>query len=198
MNTRVSTVGIILAAGASTRMGKAKQLLMLEGQPLVTRMCFLAQAAGFDAVVVVTGARQKAIVNALPDFVGTVYNPDWASGMGSSVATGLSYALQRFSPIEMAGFILTDQPFLSVEFLSALLRQMQHTEAPGVAAEYDGTLGVPAVFRSQLFPDLLKLRGEKGAKPILVKYQQVLQSLPFPQGGFDLDYPEDWQRFLAQ
>ncbi|MEQ8707262.1 MAG: nucleotidyltransferase family protein [Phaeodactylibacter sp.] len=192
------TVGIVLAAGASSRMGEAKQLLELQGQPMVARMCCLARDAGFDAVLTVTGARQEAVEAALPDFVRAVHNPDWQSGMGSSVSAGLSYALQCFPNLQLAGFILTDQPFLTASLLQKMLRQLQQSTAPGIAARYQRGLGVPALFRPALFPELLALSGQKGAKPLLVKYQSELLGLPFPKGDFDLDYPEDWTRFLDQ
>lgn len=198
MSNQASTVCIILAAGSSSRMGKPKQLLKLQGVPMVARMCDLAQAAGFEEIVVVTGARRDAVAKALPGFVKVTHNPNWESGMGSSVYAGLSFALQCFRGLDMAGFILTDQPFLSADFLGALLQKLQNTEAPGIAAYYNSTLGVPAIFRSTLFSELLELKGRKGAKLILQKHQKVLLALPFPQGSFDLDFPEDWERFLGQ
>lgn len=198
MTKKETCACIVLAAGASSRMGRTKQLLELRGQPLVARACCLANAAGFDEVVVVTGAKHESIVEVLPAFAHVARNTDWQSGMGSSVYTGLSYVLEYIQATVMAGFILTDQPFLSANLLRAMLYKLQQSEAPGIAARYNNTLGTPALFRSPLFPELLKLRGEKGAKPLLAKYRQALLSWPFPQGGFDLDYPEDWEQFLAQ
>lgn len=193
-----STACIVLAAGSSSRMGKAKQLLELNGQALVARMCHLAQEAGFESVIAVTGARQRAVEEALPGFVQAVYNPDWASGMGSSVYTGLSFALELIPELEYAGFILTDQPFLSSSLLHKMLSRLRQSDKPGIAGSYRGGLGVPAVFRRLLFPELLALNGKKGAKPVLQKYHESLLSFPFPDGDFDLDYPEDWDQFLKR
>ncbi len=193
-----TTVCVVLAAGASSRMGEAKQLLELNGQPLVARMSCLALEAGFGAVVVVTGARRAAVEAVLPGFVHTVYNPNWATGMGSSVHAGLSAAIELLPELQYAGFVLTDQPYLTSELLQKMLGQLQQSRAPGIAAYYTEGLGVPAIFASHLFPELLALNGQKGAKPILHKYRESLQSVPFPAGALDLDFPEDWERFLRQ
>lgn len=194
----VTTVAVVLAAGASSRMGKAKQLLELNGQPLVARMSGLALEAGFEAVVVVTGARRAAVEAVLPDFVHAVYNPNWATGMGSSVHAGLSFAIRLFPELQYSGFMLTDQPYLTSGLLRKMLSQVQQSTAPGIAAYYNGGLGVPAVFAADLFPPLLALDGQKGAKSILRKYQNVLHAMPFPGGAFDLDFPEDWERFTRK
>lgn len=61
---------------------------------------------------------------------------------------------------------------------------------------YDGTLGVPALFRKALFPELLQLHGQKGAKPLIEKYRDHLLPVPFPKGRIDLDTPEDWREFI--
>lgn len=196
--SEVTTVGVVLAAGASSRMGKAKQLLEINGQPLVARTSALALMAGFEGVVVVTGARRGAVEAVLPDFVHVVYNPNWATGMGSSVHAGLSFAMSLFPELQYSGFMLTDQPHLTSELLSKMLSQLKDSSAPGIAAYYNGGLGVPAVFRARLFPELLALDGQKGAKPILHKYKEALQSVLFPEGAFDLDFPNDWERFLRE
>ncbi|MCR9100052.1 MAG: nucleotidyltransferase family protein [bacterium] len=196
--SEVTTVGVVLAAGASSRMGKAKQLLEINGQPLVARMSALALEAGFEAVVVVTGARRGAVEAVLPDFVHVVHNPNWATGMGSSVHAGLSFALSLFPKLQYSGFMVTDQPYLTSGLLRKMLSQLKQSSAPGIAAYYNGGLGVPAVFRAGLFPELLALDGQKGAKPILHKHREALQLVPFPEGAFDLDFPDDWERFLRE
>ncbi|NRA48434.1 MAG: nucleotidyltransferase family protein [Phaeodactylibacter sp.] len=192
----VDKVCVVLAAGASTRMGRPKQLLELDGQPLIARVCDQVRSAGFDAVVVVTGANRDKVEKALPPSVNKVYNKDWQSGMGSSVRTGIAFCTQKFPDLQLAGFVLTDQPFLSSSLLKALLSGIKGKKGPGIATMYGGGLGVPAIFRTILFPELLNLKGQKGAKSVLMKYQSSLLSIPFPKGEIDLDYPEDWSRFL--
>ena len=117
--------------------------------------------------------------------------------MGSSVATGLETLLRAEPELDAACFVLVDQPYLTAAHLLELHRQMeQHPEKWGAASAYDNTLGVPAIFRKALFPELLQLHGQKGAKPVIGKYMDQLIAVPFPQGQVDLDTPEDWREFL--
>ncbi|NBC07818.1 MAG: NTP transferase domain-containing protein [Bacteroidetes bacterium] len=187
---------VILAAGASTRMGQAKQLLQADGELLLHRIIRIGQEAGFAPLVVVTGARQQAIaphLDGLP--VQQAYNPDWATGMGSSVSVGLMAALGLLPGAPAVGFVLTDQPYVSAALLRGMKARLLDTEAAGIAAAYQQTLGVPAIFRSALYPELRQLSGQKGAKPLLRKYADELIAYPFPQGHIDLDTPADWAAY---
>ncbi|WP_133273348.1 nucleotidyltransferase family protein [Hymenobacter radiodurans] len=86
---------ILLAAGASTRMGQAKQLLYFQGQTLLRRAAETAVATGCQPLVLVTGALHKELVAEIDDLPFLVtHNPDWAVGMGSSIRTGLA-ALEK-------------------------------------------------------------------------------------------------------
>ncbi|TXB67680.1 nucleotidyltransferase family protein [Phaeodactylibacter luteus] len=191
------SAAIILAAGASTRMGQPKQLLEWKGETMAARACRLAQEAGFGWTIAVTGARAAEVGAAVAGTAAVVAdNPNWESGMGGSVAVGLSKALQLCPRLEYAGFILTDQPYLTAGVLSQMLAALKGSAAPGIAAAYEGVLGVPAVFRARIFPELLSLAGQKGARPVLQKYASALLAFPFQGGGFDLDYPEDYERLL--
>ena len=187
---------VILAAGASTRMGQAKQLLEIKGEPLLHRIIRIGQEAGFSPLIVVTGARQATIsphLDTLP--VQQAYNPDWATGMGSSVSVGLGAALELLPGTAAVGFVLTDQPYVSAALLRGMKARLFDTEAVGIAATYQQTLGVPAIFRSALYPELQALSGQKGAKPLLRKYADELIAYPFPQGHIDLDTPADWAAY---
>ena len=190
---------VILAAGASTRMGEAKQLLKIEGELLLHRIVRIGQEAEFAPLIVVTGARQEAISAHLDDLpVQQAYNPDWETGMGSSVSTGLAVALELMPEAPAIGFVLTDQPYVSTALLRGMKARLLDTEAAGIAATYQQTLGVPAIFRAALYPQLRQLKGQKGAKPLLRKYADELIAYPFPQGHIDLDTPQDWQAYLRQ
>lgn len=195
----LASASIILAAGASTRMGRAKQLLAIQGETLLARACRFAREAGFSPVVVVTGARRQAIEAAVPPFAQRVYNPGWEAGMGGSVSTGLSYALQLQPGLESAGFLLTDQPYLDAALLEGMQQALRaEPSALGVAAAYRGSIGVPAIFRQPLFEELLDLHGAQGAKPVLLRHKSELLAYPFAKGAFDLDRPEDWDIFLSK
>jgi molybdenum cofactor cytidylyltransferase len=194
------TAGIILAAGASSRMGKAKQLLNYEGESMIERIIRIAKLAELSPIIVVIGARLEAMqatLSTIPN-IHVVVNSDWETGMGSSVACGLTKALQLEKDLSNACFLLTDQPHVNTGLIQNLKTKGQHIDSLGAVCDYGGTLGVPALFKRILFEDLLQLNGEKGAKNLINKHATRLASVSFPKGKLDLDYPEDWERFIQE
>ena len=196
-NTNTTALAL-LAAGASTRMGRPKQLLRYQGESLLRRCLRIALETPFRPIAVVLGARAEELEAELEGAGAIiVYNNAWPTGMGSSVAAGLEALLRTEPEPEAACFILVDQPHLTTAHLLELHRQLDLApEKLGAASAYEHTLGVPAIFRKALFPELLKLHGQKGAKPVIEKYKDQLIPAPFPQGRIDLDTPEDWREFL--
>lgn len=198
MSQESITTGIaILAAGASARMGQPKQLLRFQGQSLLLRCLRTALSSPFRPVVVVLGANAALIEKELLEQpVIIAYNPDWPAGMGGSVAMGLEVLLQAEPALQAAFFLLADQPYLDAPLLLDMAAMLERKpDKWGVVASYGDTIGVPALFSQALFPELLALRGQQGAKTLIYLHQSKLLTLPFPKGQFDLDTPEDWQAF---
>lgn len=198
-NARPQTGILLLAAGASTRMGQAKQLLRIAGESLIQRVINTALGTPFRPVVVVLGANREQIE---PELLGLevlkVFNPDWATGMGSSIATGLDFLLQQQPSIQQILILVGDQPLLRADTLAALMELQSRTQAPLVVSRYMDTLGVPALFTHPLFTELAALRGAQGAKALIQKYQAQAAILDFPEGALDLDTPEEWVAFLTK
>lgn len=191
------TVGlVILAAGSSTRLGSPKQLLSYEGKSLLRRAAETAVASPCRPIVVVLGdwaplCRER--VEGLP--VTTVDNHNWKDGIGSSLRLGLETLLQESGETPDAALILLcDQPLLTVSTLEALLDEFDTTSCRIVASEYAGTVGVPALFHRSLFPELLALSGDQGAKKILARYPDEIRTIPFPEGALDIDTAADYQQ----
>ncbi len=197
----MSRIGIlILAAGASTRLGQPKQLLRYQGKPLIRHMAEVAIAAqphtrigvGKQPVGVVLGAYADVITPHLSQLdIHLFHNPHWQTGMASSIQWGLCHLLRYHSDWEAIILMVCDQPFISPLAIQNLISGYQRSQSRLVASEYSGTLGVPALFHQCFFPDLLALRGDRGAKAIIQQHRSRVFAIPFPAGAVDMDTPQD-------
>ncbi|MEZ0610702.1 NTP transferase domain-containing protein [Fibrella sp. WM1] len=194
------TIGtIILAAGQSSRLGEPKQLLEQNGQPLVRHMAQLAVDLNAGPIVVVVGAHAEAVSEALHDLkVRKLPNPDWQSGMASSIKAGV--ALLAPTQPEAILILLTDQPYVSRALVEQLIETARSTHKPIVASQYGDTLGVPILFRPAYYEALQQLTGDTGARLLVQQNPDDVASVPFEQGRIDLDTPEDvarWRETVA-
>ena len=186
------TAGIILAAGASARMGQPKQLLLWRGEPFIRHVARTALGAGLSPVVVVTGAHTPEIRAAMADLpVMLIHNPDWEAGQSTSVCCGLQ-ALPDV--IGSAVFLLADQPQIPIELVKALRDQHAQTLNPIVAPLIDDRRGNPVLFDRVTFADLLSLTGDVGGRAVFAKYP--IAYVPWHDANLllDVDTPEDYQR----
>lgn len=194
--TREHVTAVVLAAGRSSRMGRAKQLEVVDGAPMVVRAVQVALASDATNVMVVTGAYAENVTAILQplmtEAVGQlrlVHNDAWATGQASSVRT----AVQALTvSCQAALFLPTDQPFVPVALLNRLIGAWR-TGARLVAPTVNGrTRGAPAIFDRSLWPDLLALEGDTGARPLLQRYQAELITIPADIAWLrDIDTPED-------
>lgn len=193
-----SCVAVILAAGASRRLGQAKQLVKIDGEPLLGRTVRLAAQASCQPIVVVLGFEADRIRRALDGFrVIVAVNENWRAGIGSSMRCGVETALQISLPPKDILLMVCDQVRLSADVLRQLLRLHLSAKYPITAARYSGRLGVPAVFSSIFFPDLLGVSGDRGARKILERNGVRVGAVDFPEGELDLDTPGDLARSTA-
>lgn len=188
---------IILAAGESKRMGSPKQLLQIEGKSLIHRTAEIALATDCYPVVMVIGANKPQIAPEIVDLPLTVIdNPMWHEGMSSSVKMGLAGVYMTYKEIEAVIILVCDQPYLSVSLLERMV-EIYNTKKPRlIACKYGEQLGVPALFDRTLFEELLNLKGDKGAKPVLMNHLDEAHILQFEAGSIDLDTPDEYQAFL--
>jgi molybdenum cofactor cytidylyltransferase len=187
---------VILAAGASVRLGRPKQLLEIDGQPLVARAAAAALTAGASPVVVVLGAGAEQIRPALTGLkVVAVLNLAWSEGMASSVRTGLQ-ALGAADPgIDAVLLTVCDQPAFDADVIQRLLTALQTSGRGIAAARYAGRNGVPALFRREHFFALSALKGDQGARTLLNGNPDGVAAVDLPDLSLDLDTPEDLARW---
>lgn len=192
-----STAAVVLAAGGSSRMGEAKQLLAWAGEPLVVRAARLALESGANQTFVVTGAHGEEVQAALDPLrkeagkrLQVVPNSHWAEGQSTSVQAAV-----RALPdsCEAALFLPVDQPHLPVTLLRRLFhlwRTGWDMAAPSVAGE---VRGAPAVFDRSYWPDLLALTGDRGGRPLLKNRKTDVATIETPAHWLtDIDTPEAW------
>lgn len=191
--------GIVLAAGASTRLGQAKQLLKYQGKTLLARTISALQAAECAPLVVVIGAREAEIrdtLDALPyrASLQVIHHPGWAEGMGSSIAAG-AQAL----PEVLHGVVLSvcDQPALDAAVLRRLRAEINGDPAQILVSAYGTSHGPPVYFGANYLPELAQLSGQAGAKSILLRYAEQVINIPFPDGAWDVDTPADCARLKS-
>ncbi len=181
---------IVLAAGSSSRLGQPKQLLSYQGKSLLCHIIETALTVVSD-VKVVLGANEPLLTEHLQQHVypiSIISNPDWQEGMASSIRAGMAHVSATTDAVL---FVLSDQPAVSVELLASILVQAQTNNQGIVACEYAQQQGVPMLFKRPYFALLQKLQGEKGAKSVLAQHQYDSLTVPFAQGNWDIDTPND-------
>ena len=190
---------IVLAAGASTRMGRPKQTLSYRGQSLLRRAALAAIGAGCRPVVVVTGANAEPSRRELEGLdVREVFNPLWETGMASSIRAGVEALVGADADVGAAVLLLCDQPHVTADVISRLIDARRADGSPLVASAYGGSFGAPALFGRAFFAELTRLEGGAGAKQVIKRHAAGAHLLPFPSGEVDVDTPDDLSRLTAQ
>lgn len=179
---------IVLAAGESRRLGRCKQLMEIDGVPLIRRAALNALATAPLQVLVVLGADPDPIRRALNGLaVECVDCAQWSEGMGASLRAGLARVR---SEADAALLLLCDQPALDTAHLAALLARWRERPALAVASRYAGVRGVPALLPRPWFRSLAALRGDAGARDLLRTRDDVIDVVNQALAR-DIDQPGD-------
>ena len=180
---------IVLAAGGSTRLGSAKQLVRIGDRPLLSLVAGRAAEVVGHALLIVLGAQAAELAPLLKHSAGsTVVNRDWREGLASSIRTGIA----RLPP-SCAGvmLVLADQACVTADDLRRLAGAWRRQPLSVAAAQYSGSVGAPAIFPRHVFSELSDLRGDSGARVILKRHADGLVKVPMMSAAFDLDTPDD-------
>jgi molybdenum cofactor cytidylyltransferase len=179
---------VILAAGASSRLGIPKQLVRWKKETLLARSIRIAAEAGCHPVVVVLGACEAQIRSQCDlSRVIAVSNPRWTDGMGRSLSVGIA-ALSEHATVGGAMVMTCDMPAVSAGHLLRLA-----ASGKAMASHYADRTGVPAYFPREDWPALQALRGPHGARDLLTSAAAIV----LPGGDLDVDTPEDLRRLQA-
>ena len=184
---------VILAAGLSVRMGQPKLLLQLGGKTILEHVIHNVLQSRAGEIILVLGAYRQEIERVTDAYpVRRVFNPQYASGQGSSVAAGAA----AVSP-EAGGilFLAGDQPLIPPEFIDRVIAVFQETDALIVRPE----TGLPAIFNVSLKEELRRLGGDTGGRQLLEKYRDRVVTVPGCPGlaSLDIDTEEDYRMLQA-
>ena len=180
---------VVLAAGASTRFGATKQLVRVNGRPLLHTIVSRAVELAGHSVTVVLGAHAGELAPLLKHSPASVsVNRDWSEGIASSIREGVSH-----TPLTADGilFLLADQAAVTTEDLRRLAGAWRRNPNSIAAAQYGGGVGVPAIFPRWCFRELNELRGDRGAQTLLQRHVDRLVRIAMPSAELDIDRPED-------
>ncbi|HNR21704.1 MAG TPA: nucleotidyltransferase family protein [Steroidobacteraceae bacterium] len=180
---------IVLAAGASTRFGSPKQLVRIDGRPLLHAVVTRAVEVAGHSVTVVLGAHAgelTALLRHTPASI--VVNRDWEEGIASSIRAGMA---QLPGAADGVLLMLADQASVTADDLRRLAGAWRRQPDSILAAQYSGVTGVPAIFPRWAFRDLAQLRGDRGAQLLLQRYADRVARLRMVSAAIDIDRPED-------
>ena len=185
---RTELHALVLAAGAARRFGAVKQLVDLDGEPLLLRVVRRAAAAA-DRTWVILGAHADELTPILTHApVAVRINSQWSEGLAASIRTGIEHLPPSCDGVML---VLADQALISTEDFSRLAASWRDAPQSIAAAQYRDRNGAPAIFPRRLFAELRRLTGDVGARTVLEHHAGEVRPVPMPSAAFDLDTPAD-------
>ncbi len=187
---QTKTAIVILAAGASMRLGQPKQLLPFQDQLLLDYIIDECLSFSAENIFVVLGANKEKIENSSQCLaeVKVLINENWKDGLSSSIALATEKLALQYEQII---FVLGDQLFFTSDILRQLIFQKTHSKADIIFSKYQEGQGPPILFDKKTFEDLKNLKGDIGAKELIFSDIYSTASIRFEKGNLDVDTKED-------
>jgi len=153
-----------------------------------------ANASEASPVVLVLGANAELLEKEVEDKkIHIAVNKDWSEGMASSVRCGLNTLMHIAPVVDSAIIMVCDQPFVTSSLLNQLIVTQRQTGKPIVTSKYETAIGPPALFYKTVFPELLQLKGDAGARKIIEQRRTDVATVPFDKGIIDIDTEDDYK-----
>jgi len=183
---------MIMAAGASRRLGQPKQLVKYQGETLIRRISKEALNTEIGIVTVVTGHDHEKVEHEVKDLgINIFYNEEWEEGLGASIRNGLKHILNAKADTNAVLLTMVDQPYVDGAHLKKLANAYDPSRPMIIASAYSSTFGVPVLFDSHYFEEMKQLKGDEGGKKIFANYLRSIVEIPFIKGAIDIDEKED-------
>ena len=214
MSTSGSFAAIILAAGSSSRMGagRHKLLLPLGNRPVLAHVVTATLASQARPIVIVLGHQAEQVRRHIATFtvspaIISVENPHYLQGMSTSLRAGLQTLIQNenthgqiFHSLEGVIILLGDQPLMTPDIIDALITRKQTTGKRIIAPLYNGKRGNPVLFDASLFPELLKISGDEGARSVIESHRQEVATIELSDAmaSYDVDTWEAYQAVVTE
>lgn len=198
-----TTAAILLAAGASSRMGedRHKLLLPLGKRPVITHVLDAILASQARPVLLVLGHRSAELRAVLAPYlthpeVHPIDNPHYLQGLSTSLHAGLTALTHQVPDCDSTLIILADQPLLSTAILDTLIQARHTTHSRIIAPLYQGQRGNPVLFERGLFPELLEVQGDEGGRGVLTRHRAEISTIEVgsPHASYDVD---TWDAYEA-
>lgn len=190
---------LILAAGASTRMGEPKQLLPWKDTTLIGNAIRQSVALKNVSTFVVLGAYYELIqkeINHLP--ITVLNNMNWKLGMGTSIQLGVRAILDKDSSFDAVLISLIDQPLIQTADYQGLIADFLKSSKSIIASDLGNRIGVPAIFSKSIFKELMTLKEDFGARYIIQKNKEQVKTIPLTDQGIDIDTKQQYQKVMSK
>jgi molybdenum cofactor cytidylyltransferase len=169
-------------------MGRPKQLLPYNGKSLLEHAVDVANEAEANPVIVVSGSDAALIEKQIDEKkVHVVENKEWKEGMASSIRCGLNTLIHIAPSSDAVILMVCDQPYVTAALANDLIATQRKTGKLIVTSQYENAIGPPALFYKTIFPELLELKGEAGARKIVERHSDDVATVLFTQGNIDID-----------
>ncbi len=194
---KLRNAALILAAGRSSRSGSSHKLLSeIAGQSVIQQTANTIKESGYTCISAVTGYRAKEVSSELSGYpITMIHNPDYASGMGTSLKAGFADMANDYDTCLIA---LGDMPFVQKTTHTMLIETAQNiTEASIFIPTFNGKRGNPVLWRKEHFPALQQITGDKGGRSIIHEHEHLVYEVEVNDPGIliDLDTPEALAQF---
>ena len=187
---------IILAAGASSRMGKIKQLLPWKQTTLIGNAIEQALDSKADDVFVVLGANYQLISKEIKqENITIIYNKNWTLGMGSSIVCAMDFFDKKHKKYDGVLITLVDQPLIDVIYFNMLINKFIDNNI--IASKYKNRVGVPAIFSLKYFNELRQLNGDIGARNLILKHINDVKKIDAFDKIQDIDSIESYEHLYS-